>query len=517
MGKTRISAAQINSLAGDVEGNAGIIFECAKKAFQSGASVLVTPGLSLSGAALGDMAGRPEFLSRCRSVLESLAGDLAAFPGLTTVVGVPEQEGGRVVGSAALLGGGRLLATTVGMNARREPLVLHCGEHDFRILAEEDPAPESCAGPVISIHASPFFRGKGASWEAGLRGASRALPRLCVNAVGGEDSWVFDGGSFAAGPQGEVTVRLPEFRECQETISYGGQVFSADDGGSPVARLPEMPALYEALVLALRDYVGKNRFPGVLLGLSGGVDSALVACLAADALGAEKVRAVMMPTRYTSSMSLEDAQALARALGISYEVVPIGEVFNGYMCLLEPLFEGKPWDATEENLQARIRGMILMALSNKTGSLVLTTGNKSESAVGYSTLYGDTAGGFAVLGDVLKTSVYELCRMRNRLRGDIPERILTRAPSAELREDQKDQDSLPEYAVLDEVIRLYVEEREAPERIASLPGMNPQTVWRIIGMIHRAEYKRRQCPIAPKVTPVSFGSDWRYPVTGRFR
>ena len=268
-------------------------------------------------------------------------------------------------------------------------------------------------------------------------------------------------------------------------------------------------------MLAVQDYVGKNRFPGVILGLSGGVDSALTLAIAADALGPDRVRAVMMPTEYTADISLEDAEKLARTLGVRYDVIAISSVFNQYMTMLNPYFEGRPWDVTEENLQARIRGMILMALSNKTGALVLTTGNKSESAVGYSTLYGDLAGGFALIRDVLKTRVYRLCAWRNRQEPVIPERILTRAPSAELREGQKDEDSLPPYAVLDRIIESYVEKRMASGDIARLDGMNPETVKRIITMIHRSEYKRRQSPTGPRISPVGFGRDWRYPITGK--
>ena len=263
----------------------------------------------------------------------------------------------------------------------------------------------------------------------------------------------------------------------------------------------------EATVRELREKLGDDK---VVLGLSGGVDSALTLAIAADALGPDRVRAVMMPTEYTADISLEDAEKLARTLGVRYDVIAISSVFNQYMTMLNPYFEGRPWDVTEENLQARIRGMILMALSNKTGALVLTTGNKSESAVGYSTLYGDLAGGFALIRDVLKTRVYRLCAWRNRQEPVIPERILTRAPSAELREGQKDEDSLPPYAVLDRIIESYVEKRMAPGDIARLDGMNPETVKRIITMIHRSEYKRRQSPTGPRISPVGFGRDWRY-------
>jgi NAD+ synthetase len=334
-----------------------------------------------------------------------------------------------------------------------------------------------------------------------------------ANLVGGQDELVFDGGSFALDRHGEKVCQLPLFEEALGFVTF------ADGEPQPGAIAKSEPIeaeVYKALCLGVRDYVGKNRFPGVIIGLSGGVDSALTLCIACDALGAERVRAVMMPSQYTAQMSLEDSRELAGNLRVRYDEIPIRPAFDAFLGLLAKEFAGLPVDAAEENLQARIRGTLLMALSNKFGSIVLTTGNKSEMAVGYATLYGDMAGGFAVIKDILKTLVYRLCRYRNGIGRVIPERVLTRAPSAELRPNQTDQDSLPPYDVLDAIISAYMENDLSPAEIVA-QGVDVASVKRVVEMIHRSEYKRRQAPIGIRITHRGFGKDWRYPITSRYR
>jgi NAD+ synthase (glutamine-hydrolysing) len=330
-----------------------------------------------------------------------------------------------------------------------------------------------------------------------------------VNRVGGQDELVFDGASFVTGADGEVKQQLPAWHEAVALVRL-------EDGapkpvrGSLDARLEAH--VYAALVMGVRDYVRKNRFPGVLLGLSGGVDSALVLAVAVDALGRDAVRAVMLPSPYTRPISVEDARTMAGTLGVRYDEIPIEAVFGAFLDTLAPEFRDLPADAAEENVQARIRGTLLMALSNKFGSIVLTTGNKSEMAVGYATLYGDMAGGFAVLKDISKTMVYRLCRYRNALGRVIPERIITRAPSAELRADQVDQDSLPPYDALDGILEAYVEQDRSPAEIVA-QGFAPAEVAKVVRLIKVNEYKRRQAAVGIRVTPRGFGKDWRYPIT----
>jgi NAD+ synthase (glutamine-hydrolysing) len=330
-----------------------------------------------------------------------------------------------------------------------------------------------------------------------------------VNRVGGQDELVFDGASFVIDARGEVVQQLPAWHEAVALVTL-------DDGAPKPVRGSLDPRLehhaYEALVMGVRDYVRKNGFPGVLLGLSGGVDSALVLAIAVDALGRERVRAVMMPSQYTRSISLEDARAMAEIVGVRYTEIQIGPMFAAFREALADEFRGLAPDATEENIQARIRGTLLMALSNKLGSIVLTTGNKSEMAVGYATLYGDMAGGFGVLKDISKTLVYRLCRYRNRLGRVIPERIITRAPSAELRADQVDQDSLPPYDTLDGILEAYVEHDRSPAEIVAM-GHAPEHVRRVVRLIKVNEYKRRQAAVGIRITPRGFGRDWRYPIT----
>ncbi|WP_347556121.1 NAD+ synthase [Robbsia sp. KACC 23696] len=377
---------------------------------------------------------------------------------------------------------------------------------------------------LLVPNASPYHLDKGDTRVQIVRDRIResGLPVVYVNAVGGQDELVFDGGSFVLDASGERVAQLPQFEEKLGLIDFElGEGVPVAAPGATLARAEPIEAqVYRALVMGVRDYIGKNGFPGAIIGLSGGVDSALVLAVACDALGADRVRAVMMPSRYTADISLVDAKDMAARVGVRYDIVEIAPMFQAFEGALASEFAGLPLDATEENIQARIRGTLLMALSNKFGSIVLTTGNKSEMAVGYCTLYGDMAGGFAVIKDIAKTLVYRLCHWRNAsdafgTRDIIPERILTRAPSAELRENQTDQDSLPPYETLDAIMRMYMEEDRAPEDIVAA-GYAAEDVNRIVRLIKINEYKRRQAPIGVRVTPRAFGRDWRYPVTSRY-
>jgi NAD+ synthetase len=371
---------------------------------------------------------------------------------------------------------------------------------------------------LLTLNASPFHMHKLARRHEVLRErvAGIGIPIIYANMVGGQDELVFDGSSFALDAAGRVTHQLPAFEESVAIVEYAaGHLLP----GAVSPRLTLEADVYEALKLGVRDYLGKNGFPGAILGLSGGIDSALTLAIAVDALGADRVRAVMMPSPYTADMSLDDSREMVRRLGVRYDEIAIAPAMNTYAAMLEPLFADLPptaWvDTTPENIQARIRGMVLMALSNRTGSIVLTTGNKSEMAVGYATLYGDMAGGFAVIKDVFKTFVYRLAHYRNTLCEVIPENIITRPPSAELKPDQTDQDTLPPYEVLDAIIKAYMERDESPREIVA-KGYAEADVRRVVGMLKRNEYKRRQSPVGIRVSRRGFGKDWRYPITSRY-
>jgi NAD+ synthetase len=350
----------------------------------------------------------------------------------------------------------------------------------------------------------------------GERIAATGIAAIYANLVGGQDELVFDGASFALDAQGNCRMRLPQFVEALGIVDFDSGRLRSDD---MVEELSLEAEAYQALVLGVRDYIGKSGFKGAIIGLSGGIDSALTLCVAVDALGAEKVRAVMMPSPYTAQMSLDDSRAMIKTLGVRYDEIAISSAMETYDNLLAPMFAGLPADTTEENIQARIRGNILMALSNKTGALVLTTGNKSEMAVGYCTLYGDMAGGFAVIKDVYKTLVYRLACYRNTLCADgvpvIPENIIVRPPSAELKPDQTDQDSLPPYEILDAIVRAYMEEDRSPREIVAA-GLPEEAVRRVVRLLRISEHKRRQAPVGIRITPRGFGKDWRYPITNRY-
>ena len=372
------------------------------------------------------------------------------------------------------------------------------------------------AQTLLTLNASPYHLQKELLRIEVLRKhlLESHMPLVYVNAVGGQDELVFDGGSFALNSKGELAMSMPQF---ETGLGLVNLTQSGDlEMGSKTLPLTVEAQAYQALVLGVRDYVHKNGFPGVIIGLSGGVDSALVLAIAVDALGADKVRAVMMASRYTADISWIDASELAKNLGVQYDEIPISEPVDALEKALAPQFKGMKLDATEENIQARVRGTLLMALSNKTGRLVLTTGNKSEMAVGYCTLYGDMAGGFAVIKDIAKTLVYRLCAYRNSISPVIPERILTRAPSAELRPDQTDQDSLPSYEVLDGIVERYMEQNQSIEQIIAA-GFDMDSVEKVTRLIKLNEYKRRQAPPGVRVTTRAFGRDWRYPITSQFR
>jgi NAD+ synthase/NAD+ synthase (glutamine-hydrolysing) len=457
-------------------------------------------------------------------------------PGLAVLVGHPEFVDGARYNAASLLRYGRVEITYHKLrlpnyevfdeqryfSSGTSPSVVdikgvRCGINicaDIWEPGAAEAAKKAGAELLLVINASPFHLDKQVRRYEVLREriADTHLPVVYANLVGGQDELVFDGASFALDGEGKLALQMAPFVEAIEVVEY-------EDGrllpGLQVPWVGAEAAAYEALKLGVRDYLGKNGFPGALIGLSGGIDSALTLCIAVDALGADRVRAVMMPSPYTSAMSIEDSRAMVRRLGVRYDEIAIEPAMHIFEQLLAPQFAGCGADATEENLQARIRGMILMAMSNKGGSIVLTTGNKSEMAVGYATLYGDMAGGFAVIKDIHKTFVYRLSRYRNTLSEVIPANIITRPPSAELKPNQTDQDSLPPYEVLDAIIEAYMERDLSPRDIIA-SGQAEADVRRVVGLLKRNEYKRRQSPIGIRVTKRGFGKDWRYPITSRY-
>ena len=526
----RIAVAQLNQVIGDLGANAAAILEATRAAERDGAHLIVTPELSLCGYQPEDLLLRDAFVDACRRELTALAG---AIGDTAAIVGFPERAEGRTFNAAAVLRSGRIVATyrkqclpnyTVFDEERyftpgSKPCVVDIDGVACGIVICEDiwfagPAADARAAGaklVIVPNGSPYHTQQQAARqrEVSARARETGLPVVYVNRVGGQDELVFDGASFAVDATGAVVQQFPAWHETVGIVEF------RDDAVKPVRGTldPRVEAhVYDALVMGVRDYVGKNRFPGVLLGLSGGVDSALTLAIAVDALGRDRVRAVMLPSRYTRNISVEDARAMAGHLGVRYDEFPIGPMVDAYASALADEFRGVAPDATEENIQARIRGTLLMALSNKYGSIVLTTGNKSEMAVGYATLYGDMAGGFAVLKDISKTLVYRLCAYRNALGRVIPERIITRAPSAELKPDQVDQDSLPPYAALDAILEAYVEHDRSPSEIVAA-GADPGDVRKVIRLIKMSEYKRRQSAVGIRITPRGFGKDWRYPIT----
>ncbi|MEI8323943.1 MAG: NAD+ synthase [Betaproteobacteria bacterium] len=556
----KICVAQLNFVVGDLRGNAHRIILAARTAYDQGARLLLTPELAICGYAAEDLFLRPAFIAECDDAVNRVARELAGLKGLTVVLGRPLQDE-RVLGlrtrsvavprlfnAATVLREGRVVAHYAKrelpnyqvFDERRyfapglETCVIEVAGVRVGLLICEDAwfeapaqlAKEAGAQLLAVLNASPFHVGKGA--ERKLRMAERAravaLPLLYVHLVGGQDESVFDGGSFALSAQGAVTAQAPSFREDLLLLELQPRhgVIELVGGAGLAQQRSDQADLWDALVLGVRDYVGKNGFPGVLLGLSGGIDSALVLAIAVDALGAQRVRSVMMPSPYTADISLIDAREMAQRLGVRYDEISITPEFEAFKNSLAQEFKGLTQDTTEENIQARIRGTLLMALSNKFGAIVLTTGNKSEMATGYCTLYGDMAGGFAVIKDLVKTTVFKLAHWRNAHdpygsgASPIPQRIITRAPSAELRAEQTDQDSLPPYEVLDGILQRYMEDDLSSEDIIAA-GFERAVVERVTRLITINEYKRRQSPVGIRVTHRSFGKDWRYPITSKFR
>jgi NAD+ synthase (glutamine-hydrolysing) len=532
----KVAVAQLNCTVGDFEGNSRKIIEAASRAAAAGADLLLTPELSLSGYPPEDLLLRRAFYAASDDALQMLTTQLLQFPDLMVIVGHPLAREGHRFNAASLLQGGVVLGTYCKhdlpnydvfdeqryFTPDNRPLVFELNGTSFGVNICEDTwfsytpecAKSAGAEVLLVLNGSPFHLGKQQQRFDTLRAnvTRYRMPVVYANLVGGQDELVFDGGSFVLDGAGKLAASAPQFEESLLLVDFIDGVPQP----SPVAAEPKEEELaYSALVLGVRDYLGKNGFPGAIIGLSGGVDSALTLAIAVDALGPERVRAVMMPSQFTLPMSLEDAQQMAQTMNVRYDVLPIKPAFDAYLSTLAREFRGLPWDTAEENLQARIRGTLLMALSNKYGSIVLTTGNKSETAVGYSTLYGDLAGGFAVIKDILKTLVYRLCQYRNSIAAVIPERILSRAPTAELKANQTDQDSLPPYDVLDEIIDLYMQQgRSIAEIVAA--DHDEAMVRKVVRMIRLSEYKRRQSPVGIRVTHRGFGRDWRYPITNRF-
>ena len=537
--KLRIALAQLNLLVGDVRGNLERAIAEARRAHEAlRADLVLLPELTLSGYPPEDLL----FHRGLRLQIERALSELKqAVPEIGVMVGYPEYADGRIYNSALLLRGGRVLAhhrKAVLPNYKvfdekryftpgSEATVVDFDGWRLGLLICEDvwePQPARAAQALgaealLIINASPYEIHKQREREQVLSERIREvhLPAAYVNLVGGQDELVFDGNSFAMDAQANVVMRAEAFRVGLYSVDFerrGTAVVPL--AGTIAPELSDEESVYRALVLGVRDYVSKHGFPGVVMGLSGGVDSALTLAIAADALGPERVHAVMMPSRYTSPMSLEDASAQARVLGVKLSSISIENMFAATLAALAGEFAGRKPDATEENIQARCRGVLLMAISNKTGRMLLTTGNKSEMAVGYATLYGDMAGGFAPIKDCSKMLVYRLARYRNTLSAAIPQRVIDREPTAELRPDQKDTDSLPPYEVLDPILEAFIEDDLSVEEICER-GFDRAVVARVLDMVKRAEYKRRQAPPGVRVSRRAFGRDWRYPITNGYR
>ncbi len=526
----KIAIAQFNAIVGDITGNANKIIDLANEAKQQGAHLIITPELSLCGYPPEDLLFRQDFIIANQKKLNHIAQSTA---GITVLVGHPHYENKQLFNAASVLQNGKVMATyhkqalpnySVFDEERyfepgNQPLVFELEGIKFGLMICADgwePAPakrakEAGAEFLLSLNASPYHMDKlETRYEVLIqRVKETSLPLIYANLVGGQDELVFDGASFVLDGQGKVTHQLPSF---VESLAYVEITNKQPVATAIIPALSLQAMVYNALKLGLADYVNKNGFPSVVLGLSGGIDSALTLVIAVDALGADRVKVLMMSSQYTASMSVNDAVEMAELVDVDYSLIPIKSLFETFKDALSDEFKGRSEDTTEENLQARIRGMLLMALSNKFGNIVLTTGNKSETAVGYTTLYGDMAGGFALLKDVPKTLVYQLANYRNSLSTVIPERIITRPPSAELRDDQTDQDSLPPYEILDAIMQAYVEDDLSLDDIIKL-GYREADVKRVTRLIDINEYKRRQAPIGVRITQRGFGKDRRYPIT----
>ncbi|TVO70773.1 NAD+ synthase [Sedimenticola selenatireducens] len=534
----KISLAQINLKVGDIQGNADRVLEAMRIARdEQQAHAVVFPELTLTGYPPEDLLLRPELIER---VERELARICSVCSGIDLILGYPRCQDGKLYNAAGVIREGQIVAEYFKsllpnysvfdekryFESGDRPCVFDlqgvpvgitiCEDIWYKTPAAE--AAEAGAKILLNLNASPFHMGKAPERETLLqkRAQESGLSIIYLNLVGGQDELVFDGGSFVVSPEGKLVQRAEFFKEAQPVVEFeeqSGRFLPVPAQISPI--LPEEQAVYSALVTGVRDYVLKNGFKGAVLGLSGGIDSALTLAIAVDALGPEQVEVVLMPSRYTADMSNEDAILEAELLGVKHQTIPIEPAFNTFLDMLAGPFTGTQPDTTEENIQARCRGVLLMAISNKSGKILLTTGNKSEMSVGYATLYGDMAGGFAPIKDVPKLLVYRLAEYRNQAGEVIPRRVIERPPSAELAPDQKDSDSLPPYEVLDSILARYIEQDQGVAEIVSA-GFSEQAVRQVVRLVDRNEYKRRQAPPGVKITQRAFGRDRRYPLTNGF-
>lgn len=540
MAQKRISVGiiQENPIVGDIEGNLNLAISAIEDLSSNGSpDIFLFSEMFITGYPPEDLILRDDLLKYAYDAVKKLS---EVKPESFVVIGYPKKEGDLIYNCAGVLRNHSIiteykkqeLPNYEVFDEKRyfepgsSPGIFEVSGLRVALSVCEDiwhekvikQAYDNKADLILNINASPYHLKKIENRKELLinHSSKYSLPIVYANQVGGQDELVFDGTSMAIDGRGKQVIQLAKFKKDLKTIIFEDKEGCLEAHSEMI--IPddnELEEVYQALVVGARDYIEKNKFPGAIIGSSGGIDSALTAAIAADAIGADKVRTFMMPFEYTSDMSIEDAAELANNLGIKHSTIPIGQIYDSFSCSLEDEFSGKEKDITEENLQSRCRGVILMALSNKSGDLVLTTGNKSETAVGYSTLYGDTAGGFCVLKDVPKTMVYELSKYRNTISKVIPERIIERPPSAELAPDQKDSDSLPDYDILDKIIELYVEQDKSKEEIANI-GVDKKIVDRVIRLIDLSEYKRRQAPLGVKITSRGFGKDRRYPITNKF-
>jgi len=536
----KVCLAQLNLLVGDISGNTQRVIEASGQAIEAGAQVILFPELTLTGYPPEDLLLRPSLELRITQALDAIKASQLA---IHIVVGYPKAVNGQLFNMAGVFFEGNCLGEYAKQNlpnfqvfdekryftegvGQSENVIHIQGIPTALSICEDIWHPGNLAAAraagakwMLNLNASPFHLDKPTHRQALLkeRALEGDMPIVYVNQVGGQDELVFDGGSMVVDAAGELKASVATYDESLSYVdfSFKDKVCESISGAIAPER-PYLESVYQALVLGVRDYVNKNGFKGVLLGLSGGIDSGLTIAIAVDALGKERVEAVMMPFKYTSKMSLVDAEEQANRLGVTYKVLPIEPMYDAFMSMLSDEFEGTKVDTTEENLQSRCRGVMLMAMSNKKGSMVLTTGNKSEMAVGYATLYGDMAGGYGVLKDVFKTLVFELSNYRNTLGEVIPERIITRPPSAELAPDQVDEDSLPTYDILDEILRLYIEEDCSAQCIIE-EGFDADVVKRVLWLVDVNEYKRRQAPVGVRLTQRGFGRDRRYPITNGWK
>jgi NAD+ synthase (glutamine-hydrolysing) len=533
----KVALFQFNPIVGDIVNNTNKIIDGINNAIEQGCDLFITSELALCGYSPEDLLYRENFYTQINQQLARIL----SFKDITIIIGSPYQEQQHTFNSALIIKSGKILQRydkrslpNYGVFDEKryftpgsEQVIFEVNGIKIGVLICEDlwqqqnaiNLHQNGAQLICVLNASPYWQKKHSQRQEVVKNLSATIkiPLIYVNQCGGQDDVVYDGSSFISDETGEIQLQLSSFAECRAyaQISYIHQQYTINCSSLAKYTSNATQQLYNALTMALKDYVAKNNFKGVVLGLSGGIDSALTLAIAYDALGSDKIMAIMMPSIYTAEISKNDASLMAHNLNVKYQEIEITEIFNQFKTQLKPSFIGKTEDTTEENLQARIRGTLLMALSNKFGYLVITTGNKSEMATGYATLYGDMAGGFALLKDVLKVDVYKLAKWRNEQKAIIPERIITRAPSAELRDNQTDQDSLPPYAILDQIIELLVEKNCSTTKIISL-GFDAEIVNKVAHLIKINEYKRRQAPVGPKISEVSFARDWRYPITNKF-